>query len=132
MDETLRKTVESEGVGLVEFSHKYCGPIPPNKCTNGTIPIDAGYRSPDIKVTHFCMLSFINSPGDHRAWITEASTVSMIGEHLHKIERLCGRRLVMSNHKAVKRYNEIVKEQFDIRNIKKRLDAVDKLTRICG
>ena len=38
----------------------------------------------------------------------------------------------MSNHKAVKGYNEIVKKQFGIDNIKKRLDAVDKLTRICG
>ena len=38
----------------------------------------------------------------------------------------------MSNHKAVKRYNEIVKEQFNIHNMKKRLDTVDKLTRICG
>ena len=37
----------------------------------------------------------------------------------------------MSNHKAVKRYNEIAKEQFDIHNINKRLDAMDKLTRIC-
>ena len=38
----------------------------------------------------------------------------------------------MSSHKAVKRYNKIVREQFDIHNIKKHLDAVDKITRICG
>ena len=38
----------------------------------------------------------------------------------------------MSNHKAVSRYNDIAKDQFDIHNIKKRLDEVDKLTRICG
>ena len=124
--------LEAEGVGLVEFSYKYWGPIPPNTYINGTILIDTGYRSPDIEVTNFCMLLSINSPGNYRAWTIEASTKSVIGEHLHKIERLCGRRLVMSNHKAVKRYNEIVKEQVDIHNIKKRFDAVDKLTRICG
>ena len=78
------------------------------------------------------MLPFINSPDNHRAWIIEASTRSMLGEHVHKIERLCGKRLVMSNHKAVKRYNKIVKEQSDIHNIKERLDALDKLTRIYG
>ena len=38
----------------------------------------------------------------------------------------------MSNHKAVSRYNDIAKDQFDIHNIKKRLDVVDKLTRIYG
>ena len=92
-------------MGLIEFSHKYVGVVPPNTYINGTIPIDAGYRSPDIEVMNFCMLPFINSPGDHRAWIIEAFTRSMIGEHLHKIERPCGRRLVVSNHKAVKIYN---------------------------
>ena len=38
----------------------------------------------------------------------------------------------MSNHKAATRYNEIVGENVDIHNTKKCLDAVDKLTRICG
>ena len=38
----------------------------------------------------------------------------------------------MSKHKADKRYNKIVKDQFDVNNIKKRLDAVDNLTNICG
>ena len=110
MDGKLRKMLEAEGVGLVEFSHKYWGKTPPNIYINGTIPIDAGYRSTDIEVTNFCMLPFINSPGDHRTWIIEVSTRLMIGEHLHNIEQPYGRRLVMSNHKAVKRYNEIVKE----------------------
>ena len=59
--------LEAEGVRLVEFSHKYWGAVPPNTYITGTIPIDAGYRSPDIEVTNFCMLPFINSPADHRA-----------------------------------------------------------------
>ena len=102
--------LESEGVGLVELSHKYWGAVPPNTYINGTIPIDARYRSQDIEVTHFCMLPFINSPSDHIAWIIEASTRSMIGEYLHKIDRPCGMRLVISNHKAVSRYTDIVRE----------------------
>ena len=38
----------------------------------------------------------------------------------------------MNNHKAVSRYIDIVKEQFDIHSIKERLNTVDNLTRICG
>ena len=38
----------------------------------------------------------------------------------------------MSNHKAVKRYNKIFKEQVDIHNMKESLNVVDTLTRICG
>ena len=78
------------------------------------------------------MLPFINSPGNHRAWVIEASTRSMIGGHLQKIDRPAGRRLVMSNHKAVSRYTDIMKEQFGIHGIKEHLDAVENLTRICG
>ena len=36
----------------------------------------------------------------------------------------------MSNHKAVSRYNKIVKEQFRIHRINERLGAVDNLTMI--
>ena len=38
----------------------------------------------------------------------------------------------MSNHKAVSRYSDIVKEQFDIHTTKERLNVADNLTRICG
>ena len=48
MDRKLREMSEVEGVGLVEFSYKYWWSAPPsNTYINGTIPIDAGYRSPD-------------------------------------------------------------------------------------
>ena len=95
MNRKRRKMLEAEGVGLIEFSHKYWGAVPPNTYINGTIPVDAGYRSSAMEVTNFCMLPFINSPSNHKAWIIEASTRSMIEEHLHKIDRLCGRRLVI-------------------------------------
>ena len=131
MDGKLRN-VRSKGMGLVEFSHKYWRVVPPNTYINETIPIDAGYRSPDIEVTNFCMLPFITSPGYHRSCITEAPTRSMTGEHIHNIDRPCGRRLFMSNHKTVSRYNDSVKEQFGIHRIKDCLDAVDNLTRTCG
>ena len=80
MDGKPRKIIEDKGVGLVELSHKYWVAVLSNTYINGTIPVDAGDRSPDKIITNFCMLSFINSPGNHRAWIVEASARSMIGE----------------------------------------------------
>jgi len=38
----------------------------------------------------------------------------------------------MSQTDSVRRYNEIVREQFEIHRIVERLDAVDKMTRYCG
>ena len=132
MDGKLRGMLEAEGVGLVEFSHKSWGSVPPHTYIDGKIPIDASYCSPDVEITNFCMLPFISSPGDHRAFIIEATTRSLTGEHLLKISRPAGRRLVMSQPRAVNRYNQIVEEQFKIHRIEERMNAIDNLTRICG
>jgi hypothetical protein len=42
------------------------------------------------------------------------------------------RRLVTSQQSSVKRYNEIVQEQFDIHHIMERMEAVNKMARYCG
>ena len=39
MDGKLRKMLEAEGVGPVDFSHEYLVAVPPNTYINGTIPI---------------------------------------------------------------------------------------------
>ena len=116
MDSPLRKMLGDEGVGLIEFSHKYWGAKPPNIYINVKIPIDAGYRLPDLEVYRFCMLSFINSPGDHRSWIAEITTRSMLGKNLYKIERPAARRLVCCPQ-VMKKYNEIVSKKFGIHRI---------------
>ena len=87
MDGKLRKMLEAKGVGLVKFFCKSWGEVPPNTYITGTIPIDTGYRYPDVEMTNFFMLTFINNPGNHRAWVIEVSTRSMIGGHLDKIDR---------------------------------------------
>ena len=63
IDSPLRKMLEKEGVELEEFSHKYYGSIPPHTFIDGKIPIDAGYKTPDVEISLFCMLSFF---GQHR------------------------------------------------------------------
>ena len=78
--------LESEGFGLIEVSYKSWDTVPPNTYLNRNIPIDAGYCTPDMDITNFCMLPFINCPRDHRAWIIEVTTISMLGEHLLKID----------------------------------------------
>ena len=71
---------------------------------------------PDLEVYRFCMLPFINSLGDHRSWIVEKTTRSMVGKSLYKIERPVLRRLVYCLQ-VMKKYNEIVSKQFGIHKI---------------
>ena len=71
-----------------------------------------------VEITNFCMLPFIGSPGDHRAFVIEATTRSLIVQNQLKFSRPAGRRLVMSQPQAASRYSQIVGEQFKIHRIK--------------
>ena len=78
------------------------------------------------------MLTFVESPGDHRSFIIDISTRSLFGEFRFKICRPVSRRLVTSQQQSVVRFNKIVGEQFEIHRVVQRLNAVDKMTRYCG
>ena len=65
--------LEKEGVELEEFSRKYYGNAPPHIFIDDEIPIDAGYKTPDVEIKAFCMLSFLGSTGDHRSWLLEVT-----------------------------------------------------------
>ena len=54
----------------------------------------------------------MGSPGDHRSWLLECTTMLMLGKDLLKIVRPSGRKLVITQPKSVKKYNEIVEQQF--------------------
>ena len=104
MDGPLRRMLGEEGVDLEEFSHKYYGRVPPNTFIDGKIPIDAGYKTPDVEIKAFCMLSFLDSTGDHRSWLVDVTTRSMLGRDVLKVVRPPGRRLVSTQPSSVRRY----------------------------
>jgi hypothetical protein len=78
------------------------------------------------------MVTFAESPEDHRSFIIDISTCSHFGEFRFKICRPVSRQLVTSQHQSVVKYNKIVREQFKIHRVFERLNAVDKMTRYCG
>jgi hypothetical protein len=128
----FNRQISRTGLDLEEFTHKCWGAHQPYTHINGSIPIDGGYKSPEIEVLNVCMLPFLDSPGDHRAFIIDISTRSLLGEFRYKVCRPISRRLITSQQRSVDEYNRIVKEQFDRHRIVIRLDAVDKMTRYCG
>ena len=132
MDGPLRKMLEREGVALEDLSHKYYGRTPPNTFIDGKVPIDAGHKTPDVEIKAFCMLSFMESTGEHRSWLIEITTRSMLGRERLKNVRPPGRRLVSTQPRSVETYNKTVEQQFRLHRIPERMDAVDKLSRIGG
>jgi hypothetical protein len=78
------------------------------------------------------MLTFVESPGDHRSLCFNISTRSLLGEYGYKICLPVSRHLVTTHQSSVKRYNAIVHKQSTIHHIVERMDAVDKMARYCG
>jgi hypothetical protein len=117
---------------MEEFSHKCWGPTKPYTHPSGNSPIDGGYKSPEVEIVNLAMLNFPESPGDHRSLLFDVSMRSLLGEFRYKICHPVSCRLVTSQADSVRRYNKIVREQFEIHRIVERMDGVNKMTRYCG
>ena len=114
---SLYNNIQKGTVGMQEFSHTCWGPTPPHTHPRGSGPIDGGYKLPEIEIVNLSMLTFTDSPGDHCSLLLDISTQSMLGEHLHKICRPVGRRLVTAQQDSVRKYNKIFQEQCKIHRI---------------
>ena len=70
----FNRAITRTGLNLEEFTHKCWGAHQPHTHINRKIPINGGYKSPEIEVLNVCMLPFLDSPGDHCAFIIDIST----------------------------------------------------------
>jgi hypothetical protein len=132
LNRKFHKALTSAGLNMDEFTHKCWGLNEPYTHINGSTPINGGYKSSEIEVMNICMLPFLDSPGNHRAFIIDVSTRLLLGEFRYKICRPVSHRLITSQQSSVDEYNRIVREQFARHRIVERLDAVDRMTRYCG
>ena len=106
----LRKLMEGEGIRIFELCHHFWGETPPNSHVDGTDPITDFYETNNLEVTQLLQLPHMSSIGDHKTWIVEITTRSLLGCNLLKIQRTVGRRLIMSNHGAVTEFIRLVKK----------------------
>ncbi len=123
--------LKEQNTDMEEFSHKCWGPKEPHTHHSGKSPIDGGYKSPEVEIVNLSMLDFAESPGNHRSLLFDISTRSLLGKFRYKICCPVSHQSVTSQADSVKRYNEIVREQFEIHRIVERMDAVDKMTKYC-
>jgi hypothetical protein len=132
LHDDVYRQLRERGTEMEEFSHKCWGPKAPYTHPAGKSPIDGAYKPPEVEIVNLCMLTFAESPGNHRSLCFDISTHSLLGKFRYEICRPVSRRLVISQQSLVKRYNKIVREQFETHCIVERLDAVDKMTCYCG
>jgi hypothetical protein len=117
---------------MEEFTHKCWGPKEPYTNHSGKPPIHGGYKSPEVEIVNLSMLNFAESPGNHRSLLFDISTHSLLGEFRYNVCCPVSCRLVTLQADSVKRYNNIVRDQFEVHRTVERMDAVDKMTKYCG
>jgi hypothetical protein len=69
---------------MEEFSHKCWGPKAPYTHPAGKSPIDGAYKCLEVEIVNLCMLTYVESPGDHRSLCFDVSTCSLLGEFRYK------------------------------------------------
>jgi hypothetical protein len=117
-------------IKMGEFTHKCWGPQEPSHCA-GNSPIDSGYKTPELEIVNLNMLTFVESPRDHKSFLLDVSTRLLLGVYKYKVCRPVSPRLVTSQAGSVKRYNKIFLEQFEIHRIEERMEEVEKMTGFC-
>jgi hypothetical protein len=98
----------------------------------GKTPTNGGHKTLEVKIVNLAILTFAKSPGDHRSFVLDVSTRSLLGVYRYKVCQPVSRRLITSQESSVKRYNKIIQEQFHIHCIKVQMNAVYNMTRYCG
>ena len=86
----------------------------------------------NLEVTQLLQLPHISSIGDHKTWIVEITTRSMLGCNLLKIQRTIGRRLTLSNHGAVTEFIRLVKKGCEEHDISHRMKDCLRLVKKIG
>jgi hypothetical protein len=125
-DGKLSRKLAATNLEMKEFSHKCWGPVAPYMQINGTQLINGGYIFPEIEVVNLATVNFKDSPGNHRLLIFEISTSQ------YKVCRPVSRCLITSQQSSVNRCNEIIREQFKLHLINKRLNTVEGMMQYCG
>jgi hypothetical protein len=77
----------------------------------GTRPIDAIWTTPDIEVKNACALPIGYGVGDHRAFMIDLSTASLVGLHPQPVVRPQARRLNTKIPHCADTYNFLLETQ---------------------
>ncbi len=106
-------------------------PISPTFQT-GSIPIDGIFASPGIECINIFLLPHLGGVGDHRCFIIDFSSNSMIGTLFPNIVRCASRKLHCSSKRMINLYNAEITSKCDEHNMFHSMDEILQLTDYLG
>ena len=109
---SIGKTLTSrDGLKMTEVVGDFTGRQLGATFFRGSKPIDAIWATPDLVVTGACVMPAGYGVGDHRLFVVDFLTTSMIGARPIRVERLGARRLNTSIPYAAGNYNKELQQQ---------------------
>ena len=117
-----KSLTKSDGLGMSEvigdFTGKKVGPT----FFRGSKPIDGIWATPDIMITHACIMPAGFGVGDHRLFVVDFQEESLVGTAPFRIKRFAARRLnTKVSSGATQKYIKRMEEQLSRHRLIERL-----------
>ena len=122
---SIGKTLTSpEGLNMKEVVGDHTGKRIGPTFSRGTKPIDGVWATSDVSIVSACIMPAGYGIGDHRLFVVDILTATLVGNNPIKVARPCARRLNTKIPGVTERYNDKLEELVGHHRILERMGAV--------
>ena len=123
----IAQRLAQDDLNMSEQCRKITGkPIPPTY-VRGSRPIDAVFATSGIVCRNASILAKYGGVGDHRCFILDFSSVSMLGSVFPRIVPPAGRKLHCNSERIRKNYCSVLNELADRHQMFRKLNGINRL-----
>ena len=124
----LAKRITAADLNFREICHHHTGLYLPPTFRTGSIPIDGIFATSGIECINVTLLPHLGGVGDHRCFIIDFSSSSVIGTDFPNIVRVASRKLNCSTTRMIRLYNAELTAKCNEHNMFGRMDEIFRLT----
>jgi hypothetical protein len=124
----LAKRITADDLNFKEMCHHHTGLYLPPTFRAGSIPIDGIFATSGIECVNVTLLPRLGGVGDHRCFIIDFSSESVIGTDFPNIVRVASRKLHCSSKRMIRLYNAELTAKCNEHNMFGRMDEILRLT----
>ena len=121
-----RALTDSDGLDMKEVIKDYTGSELGPTYFRGSMPIDGIWATQDIQIANACVMPAGYGIGDHRLFVVDMISSSVVGEDRPKIQRPAARRLTTRLPGVAERYAEIYERNVIRHRLIEKLEAAQR------
>ena len=121
-----RALTDSDGLDMKEVIKDYTGSELGPTYFRGSMPIDGIWATQDIQIANACVMPAGYGIGDHRLFVVDMISSSVVGEDRPKIQRPTARRLTTRLPGVAERYADIYERNVIRHRLIEKLEAAQR------